>query len=448
LLTKFSTSMPWLAVYAAILLALLGLATTVGAQEDEAPATTLSAEIDENSDDQIAAGLRERFRQLEELEGVEIEVEAGVVRLMGKVLTEAAREKAERLARRIDGVAEVDNRLEVELDVAPRVTPVLEKVVALGRDTLAYLPLLAVSLLVVIAFNWLGRLLTRWRAPFERLAPNPFLQDLARQAVRVGAFLVGLLIALDILDAMALVGAVLGTAGVVGLALGFAFRDLVENYIASLLLSVRQPFAPDDFVEIDGREGTVIRLTSRATILMTLDGNHLRIPNAQVFKGVIMNYSRNPLRRFDFGVGVGVGEDLAAAQQIGKDVLSGMKGVLEDPAPWSQITELGDSSVSIKFYAWIDQREHSFPKVRSEAIRQVKGTLESAGMDLPEPIYRVQLSRASTGSQPASKLADTMASPAAVETGVETGDAIEKEIATERATTGERDLLSAEAPRE
>ena len=86
----------------------------------------------------------------------------------------------------------------------------------------------------------------------------------------------------------------------VGLAVGFALRDLVENYIASLMLSLRQPFAPNDQVLIEGFEGRVVRLTSRATILMTLDGNHVRIPNAVVFKGTIVNLSHNPERRLRF----------------------------------------------------------------------------------------------------------------------------------------------------
>ena len=85
-------------------------------------------------------------------------------------------------------------------------------------------------------------------------------------------------------------------------ALGFAFRDIAENYIAGVLLSLRRPFAPGEHVVIDNREGKVVALTSRATILMTLDGNELRLPNAMVFKAVVLNYSKNPQRRFDFTI--------------------------------------------------------------------------------------------------------------------------------------------------
>ena len=190
--------------------------------------------------------------------------------------------------------------------------------------------------------------------------------------------------------APAIAGALVGTAGVAGIALGFAFKDLIENFLASVLLSMRQPFAPNDLVDVDGFQGIVVRLTSRATVLMTPDGNHVRIPNAKVYKGVIVNYTRNPKRRFDFVIAVASESDLSGAQAVGVAVLRQMHGVLDEPEPWSQVVEIGDSSIPIRFYGWVDQRETSFAKAQSEAIRLVKEGLEAAGFELPEPIYRVR----------------------------------------------------------
>ncbi len=139
-----------------------------------------------------------------------------------------------------------------ELDPRSRLLPVYEQLLDHFHTFLAYLPLIVVAFLVVWLFAALGRRASRLERPFRRLGHNPFLGDLARQGVRAAFFLVGVLIALEILDATALVGAVLGTAGVIGIAVGFAFRDLVENYIASILLSLRQPFTANDFIDIDG----------------------------------------------------------------------------------------------------------------------------------------------------------------------------------------------------
>src|SRR5690606_21293403 len=149
---------------------------------------------------------------------------------------------------------------------------------------LAGAPLLLLALLVATAGWLIGGWLSR-RALLARLSSqNPFLRDLTRTTVRWIVFGIALLIALEVMDATALVGAVLGTAGVMGVALGFAFKDTLENYLAGILMSLRQPFAPRDHVVIDGNEGLIVAMTSRATILMTPDGNHLRLPNALVFR--------------------------------------------------------------------------------------------------------------------------------------------------------------------
>ena len=333
---------------------------------------------------------------------------------------------------------------------------VLERLLDKVYGLLSALPSFLLALLVV----WVGWKLGGWlsrRAAIERLsARNPFLKELARTTTRWLTTSIALLIALEILDATAVVGAMLGTAGVIGIALGFAFKDTLENYLAGVLMSVRQPFAPHDLVVIDGQEGTVVALTSRATILMTPDGNHLRLPNALVFRSVMLNYTRNPSRRFEFDVGVGVQEDLIQAQLIGTEELQRLAGVMDDPPPRALIQTLGDSNVQLRFRGWVDQRTHDFWTVRSEAIRVVKLSLEAAGMDMPEPIYRVQLSepQAASHTAPAVPTPDTSprarrperAAPAAVDMGV--NRELQRQIDQDRQSRDQPNLLDAQAPRE
>ncbi|MBB1089136.1 mechanosensitive ion channel family protein [Lysobacter sp. SG-8] len=329
--------------------------------------------------------------------------------------------------------------------------PVAGRLESEAQSLLAALPLLALSLLVVAAAWWVGGWLSR-RPVVDRLArDNPFLRDLTRTTVRWLVLAGGVLVALEIMDATAMVGAMLGTAGVLGVALGFAFKDILENYLAGVLLSLRQPFAPRDHVVIDGNEGIVLSLTSRATILMTLDGNHLRLPNAMVFRGVTLNYTRNPTRRYQFDVGIGVNEDLIRAQQIGLQTMSTLEGVLEDPPPRAFITSLGDSNVQLRFLGWVDQRSHEYAQVKSEAIRQTKLALERAGMDMPEPIYRVQLQEApharALPAHPATR-SDTAATDERIDTRA-TRD-LDSQLDRETDATGPegRDLLDPAAPRE
>jgi small-conductance mechanosensitive channel len=283
------------------------------------------------------------------------------------------------------------------MNAAVDIDGVGERLLDEAYGLLAALPLLLMALLVV----WLAWLAGRWlsrRTLLDRVGSrNPFLRDLARTTVRWAVSGVGVLVALEILDATALVGALLGTAGVLGIALGFAFKDTLENYLAGILMSLRQPFAPRDHVVIDGNEGFVVSMTSRATVLMTPEGNHLRLPNALVFRSVTLNYTRNPSRRFDFDVGIGVNEDLVRAQAIAVDELRALDGVLHKPPPRAYIAALGDSNVQLRVQGWVDQRSHEFLLVKSEAIRLVKLALEDAEIDLPEPIYRVQLTQRVAG---------------------------------------------------
>ena len=214
-----------------------------------------------------------------------------------------------------------------------------------------------------------------------------------RSVVRGLVVLGGSLLALDLLGATSLVGAVLGSAGVVGLVLGFAFKDIAENYIAGILLSIRRPFSPGDLVKIDAHEGRVVALNSRATQLMTLDGNHLLLPNSLVFKSVMLNFSRNPKRRFEFSTNIATGRSWHDAMDRGIETLRGIDGVLDDPAPSALIETLSNDSATLRFMGWINQHENDLAKTRSEAMRLVRHELRSAGLTPPDGVQRILLSR-------------------------------------------------------
>jgi small-conductance mechanosensitive channel len=264
-------------------------------------------------------------------------------------------------------------------------------------DAIALLPLASLAVLVFVAVLVTGGFLARRTGFWRRISPNAFIAGLLATTLRILFFILALVLALNLLGTTALLSAVLGSAGVIGLAVGFAVRDTIENYIASIMLSLRQPFRPKDHVIINNNEGHVIRLTSRATILMTLEGNHLRIPNSEVFKAVILNYTTNPERRFDFELGVDADDAPLAAIKTGVDAMRALDFVLDDPPPQAAIKRVGDSNIVIFYTAWINQRNTDFNKSRSLALATVKAALEEAGFGLPEPIYRLRFDTPATG---------------------------------------------------
>lgn len=397
-----------------ILLAMIFLIVASGAafaQEAAKPQSetaTIATGDKAPTDREIDIRIEDIFDQIEGLENVNSSVRSGVVTLRGTVSQAAIAARAEELASRVEGVVAVDNQIEEVTEVSERLVPVLGRFEKRIQTLIDYLPLFAFAGLVWLTISTVGWIISSRRRPWSWIAPNAFIADLLKQIVFLVFVLFGLVLALDILDATAVLGTILGAAGIVGLAIGFAVRDTVENYIASILLSIRQPFRPKDFVGIDGYEGHVIRLTSRATILMDKDGNHIRIPNSSVYKNNVINYTRNPERRFSFKLGIDADSNLHEALRLCITELEKLDFVLAEPAPAAWIDQVGDSNVILELVGWINQTTTDFLKARSEAIRLTKLSLETNGFTLPEPIYRLRLDGA---SQQIEALSGTSAKP-------------------------------------
>ncbi len=395
-------------------------------------------------DSAILSRIEKLLAEIDGYSAVKVSVSEGVVRTTGPVIDNAAQERLTQIINRVAGVVALENETEISGTLEERLAPAVDRIAARTRNLLANGPIFLVAVtafLLVAAGGWL---LTTRIGIWTRLAPNPFIADVYRAVARILFIVIGLVLALDILNATALIGAVLGAAGVVGLALGFAVRDTVENFIASILLSLRQPFRPNDYVDIQGDQGTVARLTSRATILISPEGNHIRIPNATVFKGRIVNFTRDPHRRFGFDLGVDADADLAAALSTAVAALEVQPFVLKDPEVGAWVSEVGDSNVILTFTGWVDQTRVDFAKARGEAIRAAKLALEGAGFGLPEPIYRVRLDGAQdqTAAAPAKRIGTRQAGPAASSSDLpEAADPARAELPSEGAAEREREGL-------
>lgn len=418
-------------------------AAVQGNGQAEPPPQTIALE---SPDPEIAERLDGLFREMEGLDQVVAEVSRGVVTLTGTALTAEDRQRAESVASRLSGVVSVENDIAIEHRIDRRLEPMIAKTESLIRDTIAFLPLLVLSLLVFAAIWLLGRLLTHSQGIFRRIAPNPLVQTLVAQIIRMAFILVGLVVAMRILGATAMLGSVLGAAGIIGLAIGFAVRDTIENYIASILLSIRRPFAPNDLVIIEGLEGRVTRLNSRATFLTSLDGNELRIPNSIVYKAKITNFSQIPERRFEFTVGVDHANDLCRTLATALAAVKSVKRVLATPEPSVVIHGIDESSVAIRVFGWVDQRTSEFLKVRSEAIRAVKEAFERDSIAMPAPIQNIRMVEEAR-AEPEPARAPTRAEAEEV-SDTSPDRTIEEKVEELRSRGLEEDLLTTDAPKE
>lgn len=439
-------------VLALLVCVLLAFALPANAQTSDQPTGTIDVTDTAEQDAAIAVRIRSILEELDGYEDVTVTVSSGIVTLRGTTLESAEAARLNEIARRVDGVVAIRNQVAETTDVVRRLDPAVERFRKRMWQIVNYAPLLAVALLAFTAVVSLGLIIARMRRPWDRLAPNAFIADIYRQIIRLAFGIAGLVVALDILGATALLSTILGAAGIIGLAIGFAVRDTVENFIASIMLSIRQPFRPNDAVEIGGDEGKVIRLTSRATILLSYDGNHIRIPNATVFKSRIVNYSSNPELRLKFDVGVGYGTDLAAAVRLAETTLKSLPFVLATPAVSVWTAALNGSDISLRMTAWIDQRTTSLLTARGEAMRQILAAFEAAGIAMPEPTYRVVMGDALPPASQTPRSDPAMATPndpdESLDVQAHAEHQLERIVQEERKVTAQDDLLRRDAPRE
>jgi len=418
------------------------IAADTGASSDIGPIEAAIA-----ADARITEQIRIILIELEGYDGVQVSVRSGIVTLTGEVLDTTALQRLDALVTGIDGVIAIQNEVEETTDLAKRLNPAFQRLEERLRQTVARLPLFGVALAAAWLIWFIGVRIARLRQPWDRIAPNAFIADIYRQLVVLAFALVGIVIALDILNATALLGTILGAAGIIGLALGFAVRDTVENFIASIMLSVRQPFQPNDTVEIEGDQGKVIRLTSRATILLSFDGNHIRIPNSIVFKSRIINFTRNAERRYQFDITISPLSDLASVRKLIEDTVTALPFTLDTPGTSVWIQDLTPSGVVFTVTGWIDQTTTSLLRARGETLRLVKQAIEEAGYVISDSTYNIQMI---PFSEPPEQ-DQTIAQPPKIQViGVDALDdeALEGLIAEERNDETNPDLLRRDAPNE
>ena len=418
-------------------IAVLWLMVPASAQD-----TPIAAETTAEQDADIATRLREIFSALGGFEDVTVVVDEGVVTLRGTTLSTDDATRVGGLAGRVEGVVAVQNEITETTEIGRRIDPALDRFRARIEQLIAIMPLALVAIGLFAAISLLGYVLAGMRQPWDRFAPNSFIANIYRQIIRLVFLVAGLVVALDFMNATALLGTFLGAAGIVGLALGFAVRDTVENFIASIMLSLRQPFRPNDTVEINGDQGKVIRLTSRATILLSFDGNHIRIPNSTVFKSRIVNFSQHDERRFTFSILIDRGCDLQEARLLMESTLTDLPFVLPDPAPLVWIEEIGTSGARMDLAGWIDQKDTSIVLAKGEALRQIKRALSQAGIVMPDSTQNVVVTRKNPDQSEETE-------PAIVAPVTPTDDhALNRIVDAERHEDASEDLLRQDAPQE
>ena len=212
---------------------------------------------------------------------------------------------------------------------------------------------------------------------------DPALASLIGRMVGYLVLIVGFVYALEGLGVQ--IGPVLGALGIAGIALAFALKDILENFVAGVLLQLQRPFTYGDQVLINEQEGTVHDIDTRLVTLITPAGETIKIPSATVIKSDINNYTAQGARRTTLPVGVAYGTDLRSATSVLTRAVEAVEGVHDTPRPEVLLVGFGDSSIDFVVRFWHAPSIATFWTTRSAVALQVNDALKDAGITIPFP---------------------------------------------------------------
>ncbi len=265
---------------------------------------------------------------------------------------------------------------------------VLDKVEKWFETLTSMLPNIVVAILVLVLFYFLAKFARSIATKgIARLTKRSALSNLVSTSVYIVIILSGLMIALGILDLDKTVSSILAGAGIIGLALGFAFQDIAANYMSGIIMAVSKPILVDDIIETNGHMGTVEKINLRTTVVRTFQGLHVIIPNREVFQNVVTNYTKTSDRRVDLECGVSYGDDLEKVRDVAEATIKKLPFLLANKGVDLFFTSFGDSSINFSIRFWIEYpNQMAFMKARSESIIAIKKAFDENDISIPYPI--------------------------------------------------------------
>jgi small conductance mechanosensitive channel len=244
------------------------------------------------------------------------------------------------------------------------------------RTAIRYTPKIAVAILLLVVFTFLSRWLSRWVVRgLDKISNNISLINLTGAVTRVFVLAVGFFVALGVLGLDKTVTSLLAGAGVIALAIGFAFQDLTTNFISGAMIAFARPIQVGDVVETNGYTGKVLDIKLRSIVIDNGQGQTVEIPSKDVFQKPITNFSRIGQRRVELAAGVSYIDDLAKAQQVAKAAVSRLPFVLRDRPVELHYRNFADANVQFVLWFWINNST-SPQAALSEAMMSVKRTFD------------------------------------------------------------------------
>jgi len=269
---------------------------------------------------------------------------------------------------------------------------------------MAHLPYLILGAIVFVFFLVGARLIKGILITAgRRTRLDLTLADLLGRLASAFTIILGLFVAAVIIFPTFSPGDLIAGLGITSVAIGFAFKDVLQNFFAGILILWRRPFIVGDEIKVGSYEGTVEEITTRSTRVKTYDGERAVLPNGDVYTSAVLVRTAYNNRRIRLSVGIGYQDSIERARSVIREVLQQTEGVLAEPAPSVLVWELAPSSVNFNIFFWTNSHQASVLRVTDSAMTAIKLALDKAGIDIPYPHTVVLTQPATTtpdGSSP------------------------------------------------
>lgn len=274
--------------------------------------------------------------------------------------------------------------------MSPELTIAYQRLESMGVAAMRMLPNLAIGLGVLLLFLFLARLVRRL---VQHINTGRFQENLVIVLGRMAQWamiLLGFLLAVTVAFPSFTPANLISALGITGIAIGFAFKDIFENFLAGILILITEPFRIGDQIVFGEFEGTIEQIETRATKMRTYDGRLVVIPNAELYKGTFIVNTAYPSRRLQYDVVIGNGDDIPTAKRLMLDAIHGLPDVETDPAPDALLVNYADAGVTIRVRWWIKPPYRADAlSIQDHVLERIKATLTAHGIDLPFPTQQV-----------------------------------------------------------
>jgi len=251
---------------------------------------------------------------------------------------------------------------------------------------MAHLPYLILGFLVFVLFLVAARLVKRILITAgRRTRIDLTLADLLGRLASAFTIILGLFVAAVVIFPTFNPGDLIAGLGITSVVIGFAFKDVLQNFFAGILILWRRPFIVGDEIKVGNYEGTVEEITTRSTRVKTYDGERAVLPNGDVYTNAVLVRTAYKNRRVRLRVGIGYQDSIERARSVIRQVLDKTKGVLNEPAPSIFVAEFAPSSVNFNIFFWTNSRQTNVLRVIDSAMTGIKLALDEAQIDIPYP---------------------------------------------------------------